>query len=58
MQQGAPAAQAALTAQAQIYNQLIRQSEMRAYISDFAFWLFVVCMIPFSSCFLRRGSAW
>jgi MFS transporter, DHA2 family, multidrug resistance protein len=55
MQQGTPAAQATLTAQAQIYRQLIRQSEMRAYISDFRLlgWL-VLCTIPFAL-FLRNS---
>jgi DHA2 family multidrug resistance protein len=55
VQQGTPSVQAALTAQAQIYSQLIRQSEMRAYISDFRLlgWL-VLLTIPFAF-FLRRS---
>lgn len=57
IQQGMPSAQATLTAQAQIYGQLIHQSEMRAYISDFRLlgWL-VFFTIPFAL-FLRRGQA-
>jgi DHA2 family multidrug resistance protein len=53
-QQGMSASQADLTAQAQIYAQLVRQSEMRAYISDFRLlgWV-VLCTIPFAL-MLRR----
>jgi DHA2 family multidrug resistance protein len=55
IQGGTPAVQATLTAQAQIYRQLLRQSQMRAYISDFRLlgWL-VLLTIPFAL-LLRRS---
>jgi len=53
--QGLPASVAAQTAQARIYGQLLRQADMRAYISDFRLlgWI-VLAAIPLVF-LLRRG---